>query len=170
MKPREPRRNVWIPSRMQAGAVWVDVCIHNISSRGLLVQAEQPPAPGTYIDIRRGTQIIIGRAVWRKDKYFGVRAQERLNIESIINEPRLTSRPAVASAERAQRDRRAPTRAITQADIAARAESSRRFASAFQFGLLLVGCGAAAIFCALEVREVLSRPMAAAEAAMSGKH
>lgn len=169
MRAREPRISVWIPSRMQAGAVWVDVCIHNISSRGLLVQAEQPPEPGTYIDIRRGTQIIIGRAVWRKDRYFGVRAQERLNVDSIINEPRLTSRPAVACADGAKPERRAPARATTQADVAARLESSKRFASAFQFGLILAGCGAAAIFCAYEVRQVLSRPMIAAEKAMAGE-
>lgn len=169
MKPREPRKSVWIPSRMQADRVWVDVCIHNISSRGLLVQTEQPPQPGTYIDIRRGTQIIIGRAVWRRDKFFGVRTQERLNIDSIINEPRLTSRPTVASADADGPERRTPARAITQADIAARAESSRRFAAAFQFCLILAGCAAAATFCAYEVKQILSAPMNAAGAAMAGR-
>jgi hypothetical protein len=169
MNVREPRRNVWIPSRMQSGAVWVDVCIQNISSRGLLVQAEQPPTPGTYVDIRRGTQVIIGWAVWRKDRYFGVRAQERLNVESIIKEPRLNRHSAVASSSAPLPDRRAPARPVTQADLATRAESSRRFASALQFGLMLVAGGGAAMFCAYEVRQVLLRPVVAAGAAMAGQ-
>lgn len=52
--------------------------------------------------------------------------------------------------------------------MAARLEGSRRFASAFQFALILLSCGAAAVFCAIEVGQVLGRPMIAAEAAMAG--
>lgn len=107
MKPREPRRKVLIPSRMNVDGVWVDVCIHNISSRGLLAKTERPPVPGTYVEIRRGTQIIIGRAVWRSGAHFGIRCQERLNVQVIINEPRLTSKPTIAKAETGEPDRRA---------------------------------------------------------------
>lgn len=158
-RPREPRTKVLIPSRMRLGTCWSDVCIHNLSTRGLMVHAEDVPERGTYVDIRRGTQTIIGRVVWRRGCYFGIRAQDRINIDAVISEPRLTARPAAASAGEAER--RSSTRPASEASIARRAERSRMFASAFQFGVLvLAGLGASG-FVAVQAHHILARPMAA---------
>lgn len=55
MKPRELRRKVLISARMRTGASWGDVCLLNLSSRGVLAQAAVPPPKGAYIEVRRGT-------------------------------------------------------------------------------------------------------------------
>lgn len=136
LRPREPRIAVMIASRMRVGNGWSDVRIHNISSRGMLLAGEDAPAIGTYIEIRRGTQIVIGRVMWAKDRFFGIRSQEKLPVQAIINEPRLTSRPQVAKqdglAEGERRDRR---RLVTEHMLAHHAERSRTIAWLFQFGV-----------------------------------
>ncbi|HEX7783082.1 MAG TPA: PilZ domain-containing protein [Sphingobium sp.] len=85
--PREYRRPVIVEARMRADAGWVTVCIRNISAHGLMGQTATPPPPGTYIEIHRGAQTIIGRTVWARGRKFGVRAQDILDIEAIIGDP-----------------------------------------------------------------------------------
>ena len=75
-----------IAARMRHGNQWCDANILNISSRGLLLHAATPPSRGTYVEVRRGTHIIVGRVVWANDNRFGVRAQDRLAIDSVITD------------------------------------------------------------------------------------
>lgn len=168
IKPREERISVVIPSRMRVADCWSDVCIRNISSRGLLVAAKAPPPVGSYVEIRRGTQIIVARAVWTSGQYLGLRAQEKLPVQRIISEPRLTSRPQVAVADGVaaadRRDARTPAAQAT-ADRAAR---SRRIASSIQFMLFAaIGIGVAG-WAATAVFAVLGNPMARIERALDG--
>jgi hypothetical protein len=165
-RQREERIKVLIPSRMRCGTQWVDVTIHNMSSRGLMAGTDNPPAAGSYIEIRRGTQIIVGRVMWSKARFFGVRSQERLPIQAIISEPRLTGRPAVA-VEASDAERRSDRRLSAEARLARRVERSRAFASAFQFGVLALAVMIAAGFGGHYVYEALSRPARAIERAMS---
>ena len=166
-RPREDRVSVVIPSRMRVANCWSDVCIRNISSRGLLVSANDPPIKGSYVEIRRGTQIIVARAMWTKGHFVGLRSQEKLPIQRIISEPRLTSRPQVAVADGAAAgDRRADSR--RGGGIAERQERSRRFASAFQFVLFAaVGTGVS-VWAATSVYGLLGHPLAAVERALGG--
>src|SRR3546814_14924853 len=99
-----------------------------------LFRSDEAPERGTYIEIRRGRQTIIGRVVWRKDRFFGIQAQGRLDIAAIINEPRLASRPRSANDPESSYERRAQPRADADARIARQLENSRRWSAAFQFG------------------------------------
>jgi len=72
---------------MRLDASWGDACILNISSHGLLMQAAAPPARGTYVELRRGRHPMVARVVWVKHHRFGVRTQDLLPVEAIINEP-----------------------------------------------------------------------------------
>ena len=101
---------VLIPARMHVGPSWIEVVIHNLSSGGALVASDEAPDRGTYVEIRRGRQTIIGRVVWRKDRFFGIQAQGRLDIAAIINEPRLPSRPRSANDPGSSYERRAQSR------------------------------------------------------------
>jgi hypothetical protein len=168
MRPREPRRVVMIPSRMQVGAAWTDVCIHNISSRGMLVAADEAPAPGTYVDIRRGSQVIIGRAVWRNGRFFGVRTQDKIDIDAIVREPRLAQRPKPQKPEAASADRRSKARLQADAAVARQLEQSRQAASAMQFVAFGIAGVLAAGVVATGAYEILSRPFAAVETALPG--
>src|SRR5690606_30114952 len=83
-KAREPRRQVILPARMRVGGQWCDVRIRNVSSRGLMAQGEDAPQTGTYVEIRRADQVVIGRTVWRNGDRFGVRTQDQLNVEALL--------------------------------------------------------------------------------------
>lgn len=73
-----------IAVRLHDGRGWYDANVLDISARGLLLQASAPPARGAYIEVRRGTHVIVGRVVWTKADRFGVRAQDRAEIDALI--------------------------------------------------------------------------------------
>lgn len=66
VKPREERQKVMIKARMRTGVSWHDVCILNLSAHGVGLQAAEPPARGTYVEIRRGPHVIVARVAWSK--------------------------------------------------------------------------------------------------------
>ncbi|MEJ8631225.1 hypothetical protein P0F65_18290 [Sphingomonas sp. I4] len=45
-KNREARRQVLIACRMKSVRGWGDACIHNISSRGMMIACDDPLQPG----------------------------------------------------------------------------------------------------------------------------
>lgn len=149
---------------MNAGGRWTDVCIHNASSRGLLVAADDPPASGSYVDIRRGSLVIIGRVVWRKGRFFGVRTQDRIVVPALVDEPRR----GAAAAPAPKIERRTSARLAAEGRIARRVERSRRMAAMFQFGFLAVAATAAAAVMADEVSTTLARPLAAVSSTLNG--
>ncbi|KQT32347.1 hypothetical protein ASG29_11125 [Sphingomonas sp. Leaf412] len=167
-RQREERVKVLIPSRMRAGGAWTDVCIHNVSSRGLMAGCDAPPPSGEYVEIRRGTIVIVGRVRWTDGRFFGVQAQDRLSVRSLIDEPRLTSRPKPANEVPTEAERRSNRRLEVEAQMARRLERSRAFASAFQYALaaavvlIVAGLGASMVY------DTLSRPAQQITQAMSG--
>lgn len=72
---------------MRVGASWGDACILNISTNGLLMQAPAPPPRGAYLELRRGRHAIVARVIWANHHRFGLRTQDLLPVEAIINEP-----------------------------------------------------------------------------------
>ncbi|VXC53688.1 PilZ domain-containing protein [Sphingomonas sp. 8AM] len=154
-----------IPSRMRLDASWHDIVIHNVSSRGLMAGCDQPPAIGSYVEIRRGTLVIVGRVQWNKGRFFGLRSQDRLSVKALIDEPRLASRP-VRTDTSVENDRRAERRLAHEAQMARKVERSRSFASMFQF-LVLVAVGVTmAGIAAHTVFTMLSAPAAQIEDAL----
>ena len=158
-KPREARHPVLIPARMLADSSWSEVVIHNVSYGGALVASDNAPERGTYIEIRRGRQSIIGRVVWRKDRFFGIQAQGRLDIAALINEPRLASRPRSANDPESSCERRAQPRMDADARIARKLESSRRWSAVFQFGVFVALGLIFAGLAATTIYERLSKPL-----------
>jgi len=90
-RPRENRHKVVLPARMRAGAGQVDVCIRDISTRGMLIQAGAPPARGTYVEILRPACSVTGRVVWSKHHKFGIETRGKISIARVI-ERRAVSR------------------------------------------------------------------------------
>lgn len=143
LKAREPRQKVMLPARMRVGSAYVDVCIRNISSRGMMLQAASPPPPGTYVEVLRAANNIVGRIVWAKDRRFGVHISDRVNVAIFVNQT-VSATPRSADQERRSPDR---PRAVSSGSVnlAQQTERSRRLSRAMEFGLL-VGCGAVAAF------------------------
>ena len=156
MRNREIRRRVVLPARMRLDGGWVDVSIRNLSSRGLMIHSAHPVERGTYVEVRRGAHAMIGRAVWRKGRTFGLHTQDRLDVEAII------ARPDVADSVRAggEPERRHRPRVVPDA------ERSVRHGRRAQFAVLGVGAVMVALLIGTTVFDILSQPFAAVRAAM----
>jgi hypothetical protein len=132
MKSREPRVKVSVPARMRAGVDWMDVRIENMSARGLMLKAKDEVKQGSYVEIRHGSRIIIGRIVWARGVLAGLRAQDQIDIAAVVGESRrrqaLLSSPDASQIERRDERTRPPSDSAEQ-----QAERSRQYASAFQF-------------------------------------
>jgi hypothetical protein len=140
---------------MRVGMASAEVCIRDISSRGLLLQAAVPPPRGTYIEIFAKSHTVVGRVVWREGRRFGVHTQERMDVAAIAEERAAPS----ASATGRSGERRSDPHSLTTADMAQRLDRSRRMSSVFEFGCV-VACGAAAAVIVVSlVEETLSRPL-----------
>ena len=145
---------------MRIGASWNDVCILNISPRGLSMQAAAPPPRGTYLEVRRGEHEITACVMWVNHHRFGVRTQDVLAIEYIINQPD-------RSAARASPDGSIAERRQFQRSTAERHESSRMLSRAMEFAVMGVFAASAAVVTFSTVAEVLQRPLADASAALA---
>lgn len=156
-KPREPRRKVLIEARMRCGNTWVTVCIRNMSSRGLLAQVPEPPEAGSYVEIRRGPHVIVGRTVWRSGRKFGVRTQDAMNIDAIVSEPvGGTQRPVNLPDGSTIADRRSDRRRLTTEE---KQERSRLISSWMQTALLVAAGAGGAIILAHSVFDILRTPL-----------
>ena len=166
MKPREPRRNVMISARMRDGDAWSDANILNLSSRGLLLCAANPPPRGAYVEVRRGAYVIIGRVIWANADRFGVRAQDALAIDSLIGNASRKGQVANESAG-AIVERRARPRPDA---LEWRYVQSGNKGRALQF-VVISGLGAILAACAYEtVRETLSQPLSIVSTHLAEAH
>jgi hypothetical protein len=150
---------VLIRARMRLTTFWCDVCIVNISSRGLQLQAARPPQRGAFVEIRRGPHVIIGWVAWAKQHRFGIKAQDVLFVDAIIAEPgdHEAQRGPVAHvpAERRAARRKPPP-----------ADRNRTMGRAFEFACLgcLAALGATALYGAAQA--ALAVPLASVSDAL----
>lgn len=157
LKAREKRRKVLIRARMHSGVSWSDVCIVNISSRGVGAQAAKPPARGEYVEIRRGAHVIVGRVIWSRQHRFGISTQDVLFIDAIINQAEAAS-PSTSPLR--MPERRTVSRPVTAL------ERSRDKGRVFEFAFAILGgfCLAAAL--GGMVQSALAKPLVAISAAL----
>jgi hypothetical protein len=161
LKPREPRQKVMIKARMRAAASWNDVCILDISVRGLSMQAAAPPRRGTYVEIRCGHHAIMARVVWTKHHRFGARTQDPLVLDDIIHHSG-RSAPVTPGATAGQPfDRRRAPR--TQAE---RHEHSRILSRAMEFAAIGIFAASAAMATFGAVAATLQQPLQEASAVL----
>ncbi len=156
MKQREPRHKVLVRARIKAGPGWHDGCILNISSRGMLMQAADPPPRGSYLEIRRGALVIVARVMWTNRHRFGVKAQDPLPIDAIIRDVEV---PVVGEGIRVGERRRAARTFPT-------AVASRHCGRAIEYGFVVALGVAVAAFAAGEVYRIIAAPMQAVATAL----
>lgn len=136
---RDSRTRTLLRGRLRAGGPQRDVCIRDVSPRGMLIHDPNPPRRGTYVEISSASQNIVGRVVWSKHDRFGIVTSDPLNVQAIIRQ----SRPAGATAEQASllSERHAE-------QIRSSGERSRQLAAMLQFGTFVALFAAAALFIA----------------------
>ena len=84
-KQRDPRTSVMTPIRMRCGAHWSDVTVVNLSSRGLGLHGADPPGRGSYVELRRGSDlVIVGQVMWSRGGRFGLRTQDHIWVDGLL--------------------------------------------------------------------------------------
>lgn len=147
-----------ISARMRVGATWGDACILNLSSRGMLVHAPQAPPRGSYLELRRGAHVVVARVVWSNADRFGVRTQDHVSAEALINE---STRSPVGQQQAASVERRAVPR---QPERGHEASRWRARSAEFMTFAALGGIGALALVGM--VGELLAAPLAMVQSAL----
>jgi hypothetical protein len=153
MKAREERQKVMIRARMRDGVHWHDVCVLNMSTHGLGIQAAEPPGRGTYVEICRGRHSIVARVAWSKGHRAGLRAQDAIFIPAFLNDSgnAAASRPAFGGRP-VERRRAART-------AAERHEQNRFRARSIEFACLALVGGALAMTVFGSVQQALAQPL-----------
>lgn len=158
-KPRELRRRVVLPARLRWGAQWSDICILNISSRGLLIHAPWTPAEGSLLELRRGDHVIAARVIWKDGARIGLRAEERIPIEEILSAGQSNALRLTAMNEPITDRRKRPRRYIEDARLEGRT-------------MEFVSVGVIAAISAVTIwsiaQEALAQPMEVVLAALGG--
>ena len=155
-QPRERRRRVMLPARIRNKSGWSDACILNISSRGLLVYSAGAADPGSFVEIRRGGQLVIARVVWRENQRMGMCSPDPVPVDAIISNRALETAVELCGSESKVERRQSPRSA----------DRSRARARAAEFlTIVLVGtamAGAAAVY----VQRALAKPLTAVSSAL----
>ena len=158
MRSRPPRKSVLIAARMRAGRDWSNVTIRNMSAQGMLLWSETPPAPGSYIEICGSATTLVARTMWVKDGYFGVRAQDRIDVESAMRGGKW--RPS---------DPRPPQpRERRPSDAAVAHSASRQLGTSFQFSAAILAGLAGAALLAMILHDLLSESLGVIGSALAG--
>jgi hypothetical protein len=70
---------------MRAMSAWSDVCILNVSSRGLMINAPAAcAANGSTIELWHGEHVIVGTVVWRKGSRAGLQAESPVPVDDLL--------------------------------------------------------------------------------------
>ncbi len=148
---REPRTRTLLRGKLRAGGPARDICIRDISSRGMLIHDPNPPRRGTYVEISSANQcMVVGRVVWSKDDRFGIVTSDPLNVQAIIRQTASKDDAASGQAFTAHQHKRHAER------IRSSQESSRQIGGMLQFGTFILLFGAAALFIANTLYSFLS--------------
>lgn len=143
---------------MNAGATWHDVCILNISSRGLGLQAASAPPRGAFLEIRRGFHVIVAQVMWSQEDRFGVKAQDLLPVHLLGN---ASDAPAPEQSRPAIVERRSAPR-VRLAALERSRNAGRRLEYVFVTTLALLMAG----FLATEMHAVMAAPIDRVTAAL----
>lgn len=156
MKAREARQRVAFNVRIRRDSGWIDANIRNMSSRGLMLEIKNPPAKGSFIELRRGSVVIVGQVRWADDNCCGVRTQDRISAGQ-LKTAYDNCGPGKAT-EAVGVDRRAAVRVLTPQEVA---ERSRMQSMLFQRAVMVAGVVCGAIFIMSLAFDLLNVPMAA---------
>jgi hypothetical protein len=150
-----------IKARVRMDSCWSDACILNLSRRGMLVRAPNIPAPGTYLEVRRGAHVIVARVIWSTPDRFGVQTQDPVPAEALIRDPDRSS-PPVRPGNVGIDERRAQPR-----HREAKQEASRHQGQAMEFGVLIAIGAIAAFLIGGSIVEAFADPLNIAETTLA---
>ena len=145
-----------LAARMRSEGGWSDACILNVSSRGLLVYSSGTAAIGSFVEIRRGSHMVIGRVVWRKNQRLGVYSPQQVHITDLISDQTAAAAAADPGAVHVERRR-----------IPRTADQHRARARAMEFFCALLVATALSLWALSAMHEAFVKPIATVEAALA---
>jgi hypothetical protein len=98
----------------------------------MMIETATPPERGTYIEICRGSLTVIGRVAWSHGKRFGLRAQDKIDVDAL-----LTQAPQASKAAGRLHDKHERRKDLSRLGESPNSEArSRHIASALQYAAL----------------------------------
>ena len=79
----EPRTRATVRARLRDSHGSRDICVIDISSRGMLAVAAHPPKRGEFIELTFGTNHLTGQVAWASERRFGVSLRERVSVSAV---------------------------------------------------------------------------------------
>jgi len=156
-KPRvEPRIKALIRARLRDGGPERDVCILDLSTRGMLATSARPPARGDIVEFHIGNHALVGHVKWASERRFGVALPDRISVSALLAGD--SNNIALSAAPSARKRSGSICEAL--------AANSRSLDRLVQLGLLVVILGSGAYLLADFVASGLS-PLHDAEMAMA---
>jgi len=134
-KPRvEERTKALIKARIRDSRAERDVCVLDISTRGVLATTASPPARGEFVELQLGGHTLVGQVKWAGDRRFGLVLRDRVSVAALVAGAR---GPVTLKNSQAARKRKGST-------FEAFAENWRDLGQFVQFAMIVVIVGAAA--------------------------
>lgn len=147
---RSPRRKVLIRARMRANGPPTDICIRDVSRRGMLLQSHAPPERGTYVEIMQAGLPIVGQVIWSSERRFGISTRDAIDVAALVDDGKPFEEEKIVDTSRDERLLAAyRSRGHTY-------DSSRSSANKMQFGFIAGLCLCAAAGIAVGLHDGLS--------------
>jgi len=85
-KPRaENRTKVAVRASLRDRGPQRDVCILDVSTRGLLATTATPPKFGEFVEILVNDKSLVGHVKWSSSRRFGIVLQDRISVINFLN-------------------------------------------------------------------------------------
>ena len=79
----EPRTRATVRAHMRDALGSREICVIDISTRGMLATAARPPVRGEFIELSIGPNKLAGQVVWASERRFGVTLRERVSVSAV---------------------------------------------------------------------------------------
>ena len=145
-----------LPARMRSASGWSDACILNVSKSGLLVFSPGTAELGSFVEIRRGGQMVVARVVWRKNQRIGLHSPDPVRVEDIISTEAAAAAVQSTTARFADERRRIPRNP----------DRSRQWARTMEFVAVVLAGFALAGAAVVTVEDALATPLATVRVAL----
>lgn len=84
-QPRvEDRTRALVKARLRAAGPEREICILDISTRGLLATAARPPGRGEFVEMTVNGHTLVGQVKWASARRFGVALRGRISVIGLV--------------------------------------------------------------------------------------
>ena len=79
----EQRTRATVRAHMRDSLGSREICVIDISTRGMLATAARPPKRGDFIELTIGMNKLAGQVAWASERRFGVTLRERVSVSAV---------------------------------------------------------------------------------------